>query len=142
MSIESLGAYIKRLRKQRGLTQDDLAQAVGVTKAYICIIERSNATGRDVAVSPAKLELIAQRLGVAAEEIFNRAGILPEGTVLVRNDDGDESNSTGKLPLESIRDWEEICAAGYSDLPDEIRDEIRHYIEFRAKQVRDIDAVR
>lgn len=136
MTYESLGAYIKQQRKHRGLTQEDLASAAGVTKAYICIIERGDATGRDVAVSPHKLAAIARKLEVAPEELFNRAGILPEGTILVRERTDEDAVPTGKLPLESIRDWEALCAAGYSDLPPDIRDEVRHFIEFRARQVR------
>ena len=136
---ETLGQFIRRLRKQRGLTQEELAQAVGITKAYICIIERGEVTGRDVSVSPTKLDAIAKALHVPAEEIFNRAGILPQGTLLVRS-----ANSERKDPAalrigepERIRDWDELCAAGYSDLPPAVREEIKRYIEFRARQVRD-----
>jgi transcriptional regulator with XRE-family HTH domain len=135
MPYESLGSYIKFQRKRKGLTQDDLATAAGVTKAYICIIERGEATGRDVAVSPSKLAAIAQKLGVPAEELFNRAGIFPPGTILVRTTDDPDQEPTGTLPVESIRNWEELCAAGYSDLPPDVQDEVRRFIEFRAKQV-------
>jgi transcriptional regulator with XRE-family HTH domain len=136
MPTESLGAYIKRIRKAKRLTQDDLAQAAGVTKAYICIIERGESTGRDVSVSPIKLEAIAEKLGVAPEELFNRAGIFPEGMRLIR-ENLDNSEPVGQLPLESVRDWEELCAAGYSELPDDIRTEVRQFIEFRARQLRE-----
>jgi transcriptional regulator with XRE-family HTH domain len=143
MDEETLGQYIRRMRKAQGLTQEELARAVGITKAYICIIERGDLTGRGVSVSPAKLDAIAHALNVRAEEIFNRARILPHGTTLVRDDAplGGEELQTASPSLtrdiESIRDWDELCAAGYSDLPPNVRDEIKSYIEFRARQLRE-----
>ncbi len=147
---ESLGQYIRRMRKARGLTQEELAQVVGITKAYICIIERGELTGRGVSVSPVKLDAIAHALGIPAEEIFNRARILPRGTVLVRDDvpaadglsDGAGGYAGGLRDLEYMRDWDELRAAGYADLPPAVREEIKRYIEFRARQVKDSGSTR
>jgi transcriptional regulator with XRE-family HTH domain len=132
---ESLGHYIRAMRKARGLTQEDLADAVGITKAYICIIERGEDTGRGVCVSPAKLEAIAIALHVPAEEIFNRAHILPMGTRLIRDGASSTYNSDMRdLTSSPERDWAELCAAGFSGLPGNVRDEIKRYVADRARE--------
>ncbi len=54
-----------RLRKEKNLTQEQLAQLVGVTRNYICMIEGGHKNGSLQVVSQ-----IAKHLGVKIDDIF------------------------------------------------------------------------
>lgn len=56
---------LKELRKSRGLNQDDLARAVGVTRQTVISIEN----GRYIASLPLAFKL-ARFFGVSIEDIF------------------------------------------------------------------------
>lgn len=61
---ETFGSNVNRIRKERGITQMDLAIAVGVDQKTIANIEKARkATSISVAV------LIARELGVGLEEL-------------------------------------------------------------------------
>ncbi|CAM3786741.1 helix-turn-helix transcriptional regulator [Flavobacterium gelidilacus] len=60
-----LGRNISRIRELRGIKQDALAMAIGVSQQTISNIENSETVEDD------KLELIAKELGVTAEAIKN-----------------------------------------------------------------------
>jgi len=60
-----IGRNINRLRELKGIKQDALAQAIGVSQQTISNIENSET------VEEAKLELIANELGVSVEAIKN-----------------------------------------------------------------------
>jgi DNA-binding XRE family transcriptional regulator len=61
---ENFGSNVNRIRKERGITQLDLAIAVGVDQKTIVNIEKARkATSISVAV------LIARELGVGLEEL-------------------------------------------------------------------------
>lgn len=62
---KSVGDNIKMYRKQRGLTQEQLAQQVGVTHSMICQIER----GTKAATMQLGKE-IADALDVSVEELL------------------------------------------------------------------------
>lgn len=62
---QRLGTRIRMLREERGLTQDELADLVGITRAYTSFLERGERT--------ASLEVlirIAKILEVSLSEIF------------------------------------------------------------------------
>ena len=62
---QRLGARIRTLRAEQGLTQDELADRVGITRAYTSFIERGEKT--------ASLEVIigiAEILDVSLSELF------------------------------------------------------------------------
>lgn len=56
---------IAKIRKQRGITQKELAEMVGVGNDWICDIEKGN--GKP---SMKVLEKIAEQLNVSLSEIF------------------------------------------------------------------------
>lgn len=60
----SLGLAIKRLRKRSKLTQDDLAVSAGLSKNYICLIERDRRSPSLDAILR-----ISEALSVEVEEI-------------------------------------------------------------------------
>lgn len=62
--IYSLGKYIKSLRVQRKLTQDDLG-INGVSRSMISLLETAST---DITVS--KLKIIADNLGVKVKDLF------------------------------------------------------------------------
>lgn len=57
---------IADLRKKKGLTQAELAEKSGVSRATICAIEN----GTNKGVSTTTLTKLADALGVKAEKIF------------------------------------------------------------------------
>ena len=68
MEISLIGSQIQKFRKQRGLTQKELGEAVGVSTQAVSQWENGGAP--DVALLPA----IADRLGVAVDALFGREG--------------------------------------------------------------------
>jgi transcriptional regulator with XRE-family HTH domain len=69
-NMKKLGAAISRYRKAKGLTQPQLAEAVGVPKSTMLRIER----GEFAAPSAEKLLRISRALDVDFEELFALAG--------------------------------------------------------------------
>lgn len=70
MSIQGLrkihiGSKIQRIREIRGMKQDTLAAALGVTQQAVSLIEQSENVEED------KLVKISEALGVSVEEIKN-----------------------------------------------------------------------
>lgn len=74
--VETLGARIKRFRLQRGMTQRDLAQRVGVGVPYISKIESGRERPGDEV-----LLAIAESLGDDPDELFLVARRLPPDLV-------------------------------------------------------------
>lgn len=72
MTSEPLGHRIKKERLALGMTQRDLADAVGITVPYISKIESCKETPTDE-----KLVTIAQVLGLNADELILAAGRMP-----------------------------------------------------------------
>ena len=68
MEIGLIGSQIQKFRKQRGLTQKELGEAVGVSTQAVSQWENGGAP--DVALLPA----IADRLGVTVDALFGREG--------------------------------------------------------------------
>lgn len=65
MDASNLGRRLALMRRERGLTQHQLAQRVGATRGYISRIERGQAPG----VSLNLLARIAQTLGVSLADL-------------------------------------------------------------------------
>lgn len=57
---------IADLRKKKGMTQEELAEKSGVSRATICSIEN----GKNKGVSASTLTKLAEALGVKTEKIF------------------------------------------------------------------------
>lgn len=62
---ERFGQRIRELRKERGLSQEDLAELCGLDRTYISGIERGL---RNVALR--NIEALAQALGVSLSDLF------------------------------------------------------------------------
>lgn len=65
MSIKRLAMNVKALRRQRGLNQTNLAKRVGVTQAYIAMLEK----GSNVNPTLALLTKLAKALKVKVSEL-------------------------------------------------------------------------
>lgn len=66
MSVtERFGQRIRELRRERGLSQEDLAELCGLDRTYISGIERGL---RNVALR--NIEVLAQALGVSLSDLF------------------------------------------------------------------------
>jgi len=68
----SLGEWIKRRREAHGVSQRELADKAGISRSYLCDIER----GRGTKPSVESLDHISTALGVDRTEILRVAGIL------------------------------------------------------------------
>lgn len=62
---QKLAERIERLRKQKGMTQEKLAEEAGLHRAYFWDIEN----GRNISIKTAYK--IARALGVSLSELFN-----------------------------------------------------------------------
>jgi transcriptional regulator with XRE-family HTH domain len=60
-----VGDKIRRLRDERALTQEELAEKVGITVAALSRIERNNAEPR-----PKTRRMLAEALGVAPRDLL------------------------------------------------------------------------
>ena len=69
-SAKKLGAFIKRHRKERGLSLEAVAQEVKVPRSTIFRMERGEFGSPD----PEKLQRLATALDVDFEELFTLAG--------------------------------------------------------------------
>ena len=61
------GRTLRRLREEKGFTQEDFAHHVEIDRSYYGQIERG-----EVAITIAKLEALASGLGMKLSEIFGR----------------------------------------------------------------------
>lgn len=62
--ISMVGKNIKKIRKQKKLTQNQLAARLSVSRSYICQLEYG------IKVSKDTVEKLADALGVPLEELF------------------------------------------------------------------------
>ena len=62
---KNFGQSVQNLRKQKGLTQEDLAEEVGVDRSYMGFIERGEKNP-----TLDKVQKIADALDVEASELF------------------------------------------------------------------------
>lgn len=77
MTKQSFGETIASLRKEKGMTQLDLARKMGVTDKAVSKWER-NLSFPDVASLP----MLAEQLGVSVDELLEAKGAVKEGTLL------------------------------------------------------------
>lgn len=66
-TLKTLGVKIQKLRKQTGLTQEEFAHRLGISRVYMGYIEQ----GRE-SPSLKLLMKIARRFGVKIEDLFHR----------------------------------------------------------------------
>ncbi len=70
----TLGEFIKKVRTEKGMSQEDLAKAARLARSYISRLEDNQFT------SPSAMTLIrlAKGLGVSHDELFQAAGYLEQ----------------------------------------------------------------
>ena len=61
---------IKEIRREKGLTQEELSTKSGVSRATICALERDEGT----VTTTRTLFFLAEALGVEMDELFYTAG--------------------------------------------------------------------
>jgi transcriptional regulator with XRE-family HTH domain len=117
MSLQDLGEFVKAMRKEKRLTQAQLAEKITLDKAYIVRLEQGKQAG-----SPNSLASVARALGLAPSVLFDKLGAYPAyGTV----DEGySELTPLNSVPLPPI------LVGNYIEI-----EEIKKYIDFRAAQV-------
>ena len=63
--LKKLGKNIKKIRKQKGLTQDDLGTN-GISRSMISLVEISQTD-----ITATKLKIIADNMGVKVKDLFD-----------------------------------------------------------------------
>jgi len=66
-TVKALGRKIQKLRKEKGLTQEELAESLGFSRVYMGYIEQ----GRENP-SLKLLMKLARKFGVKVEDLFKR----------------------------------------------------------------------
>ena len=77
---EQLGATLRQLRNERGLSQESLAYQAGITKNQLQLIEAGRSTGRKEGSGPsnprmATLVGLAEVLGTSLANLISEAGL-------------------------------------------------------------------
>lgn len=67
-----LGSWIRKTRLDQGITQRALADRSGISRSYLCDIER----GRGMQPSVATLDKLSVALGASREDLMRAAGLL------------------------------------------------------------------
>ena len=62
-----LGRKVRKLRLQRGWTQVEMAEKLGLDRSYLADVERGKRN-----ISVLNLELIAEGLGLSVSQLFSR----------------------------------------------------------------------
>lgn len=71
---QSLGQQLRTVRQQRGLTQEQLAEQLGVTPRYLAGVERAERN-----LSLRSVEELAAQLGVTASITLDSESVADEG---------------------------------------------------------------
>ena len=112
--MSTLGEFVRAARKQRRMTQEELAEAIGRSQGYIGRLE-AGYIKRPLRDTQAAL---ASALGVTEQEIVQATGQLSEPA------DGDQEDvaaillEIGRLPTEQAR------LAAFDSLPGEIQEAV------------------
>lgn len=102
----SLSEVIKKYRTENKLTMEEFAKRVGVSKAYISMLEKNqnSTTGKPIKPSLETLNNIAMSMGISLDELLNR--IDPETVISLKQ------NATAQTPQGYYTDPE---AAEYAE---------------------------
>lgn len=79
-SAEQLGAALRRLRNESGLSQETLAYQAGITKNQLQLIEAGRSTGRKESAGPsnprmATLVGLSGVLGISVAQLMTESGL-------------------------------------------------------------------
>lgn len=72
-AIECIGENVKRLRRERGLTQEACAKKAGLSQGYLQTVELGKKW-----IGPKSISALAKALGVTESELFQDCDNLPE----------------------------------------------------------------
>ena len=78
-----LGVWVRRARQEQGLSQRALADQSGLSRSYVCDIER----GRGSEPSLTTLDKLAAALGVSRADLMRAAGLIDRALVPRESDD-------------------------------------------------------
>lgn len=78
-----LGVWLRRARQDQGLSQRALADQSGLSRSYVCDIER----GRGVEPSLTTLDKLAAALGASRADLMRAAGLIDRALVPRESDD-------------------------------------------------------
>jgi len=142
------GEYLKKQRKKKDLTQEDLARALEVSNTYIHQLETgkidapnfercqqlSRVLGVDVEepwsiARKERLEKYAERAGITLEELFNEIGSEVDGVEL---SDAEKSliRLFRKLDPRTRKEFNGLIAMLFRHYPEpEIQKELKQYLE-------------
>lgn len=71
----ALGAWVRNVRTEQGLSQRGLADRAGLSRSYLCDIER----GRGTQPSMETLDKLSAALGLSRNELLRAAGMIEGG---------------------------------------------------------------
>lgn len=78
-----LGVWVRRARQEQGLSQRALADQSGLSRSYVCDIER----GRGAEPSLTTLDKLAAALGASRADLMRAAGLIDRALVPRESDD-------------------------------------------------------
>ena len=78
VSAHKLGRTLRRLREQRGMTQESLAYQAGLTKNTMQLLEAGRASGRQDSAAPSNPRLsslagLAEALNISVSDLLTHA---------------------------------------------------------------------
>lgn len=111
--MTNVGTYIKNCRRERDMTQRDLAAATNISNAEISRIE----SGTRISPAPEALKSIAAALHIPVETLFEKAGFI------------DQKEEPTDISSINLNDY--ICV---SDLTDSEIADVKKYIAFLKSQ--------
>lgn len=97
-----LGGWVRGTRKELGISQRALADAAGLSRSYVCDIER----GRGTQPSVATMDKLAEALGASRSDLLRAAGVIDQNN-------GPRHNEAERRLLAVMRDLSE---AGQRDV--------------------------
>lgn len=103
-----LGEWVRRVRQEQGLSQRALADQSGLSRSYVCDIER----GRGAEPSLTTLDKLAAALGASRADLMRAAGLIDRALVPRESED------------------ERRMLSVYRDLGDEGRRNVLRYARF------------
>lgn len=95
-----LGIWLKSVRSEQGLSQRGLADQAGISRSYLCDIER----GRGAQPSIETLDKLAAALGHSRNELMRAGGLIEGGT-------GDRHSEAERRLLAVYRDLDDAGKA-------------------------------
>ena len=91
-----LGAWVRAIRGEQGLSQRGLADRAGISRSYLCDIER----GRGAQPSIETLDKLAAALGLSRNEVMRAGGLIEGGA-------GDRQSEDERRLLAVFRDLDD-----------------------------------